>query len=81
MHRIHRHTANCRNVAKHVQEQLDYGLSSGAYRKIKEHLERCPKCTAYLDSLKKTVFLYQRYPDPHVPKRMRQRLFAVLNLH
>lgn len=70
----------CGEVAKHVQEHLDYRLSSAEYRKLKEHLQSCPNCTAYLDSLKKTVRLYREYPDPQIPSRIRRELHAILKL-
>jgi predicted anti-sigma-YlaC factor YlaD len=80
MKRVHKHTALCREVAKHIQTQLDAGLRSADCRKIRKHLRRCPNCTAYLDSLKKTVLLYKRYPDPRVPSRTREKLWAILEL-
>lgn len=81
MQKIHRHTSTCRNVARHLQDTLDAELQSRACREIRKHLADCPNCTAYLDSLRKTVLLYKRFPDPHAPKRMREKLFAVLKLH
>ncbi len=80
MRRIHRHSPACWQVAKHLQEELDARLQSRACREIRKHLAQCPNCMAYLDSLRKTVLLYKRFPDPHTPKRMRAKLFAVLKL-
>lgn len=70
----------CSDVARHVCEQLDADINSHKCRQIKRHLERCPNCTAYLDSLKKTVRLYVHYRNPRVPAGSRKRLFAVLKL-
>lgn len=70
----------CSEVAKHVQEHLDYRLSQAEHRKLKEHLDNCPNCTVYLDSLKKTVRLYRQYPDPKIPNKVRKKLHAVLKL-
>lgn len=80
MHQRHRHTTGCREVATHLQFQLDSKLRTRACREIMRHLEHCPNCTAYLDSLQKTILLYRKYPDPQVPKRMRQKLLAILKL-
>ncbi len=80
MHLIEKHTTGCRTVATHLQLQLDSKLRTRVCREIKRHLEHCPNCTAYLDSLKKTILLYKKYPDPQVPKRMRQELHAILKL-
>lgn len=70
----------CGEVARHVQEHLDYRLSKAEHRKLREHLHDCPNCTAYLDSLKKTVRLYREYPDPRMPKKVRKKLHAILKL-
>ncbi|HTY35772.1 MAG TPA: zf-HC2 domain-containing protein [Bacteroidota bacterium] len=67
-------------MARHLQGELDTKLHARSCREIRKHLADCPNCTAYLDSLKKTVFLYRHYPDPRLPKRTRQRLFAILRL-
>ena len=80
MKRVKRHSLPCSRVARHIQEKLDAGLNAAACREIRKHLDRCTNCTAYLDSLKKVVLLYKRYPDPSVPVRMRERLYAVLDI-
>lgn len=71
---------NCRDVTKHICANLDEGMHSDKCREIRKHLRRCPNCTAYLDSLKKTVSLYRNVPDPHVPNSARKKLYAVLKL-
>ncbi len=80
MVRRYKHTVACREVASHLQLQLDTKIRTRACREIRRHLEHCQNCTAYLDSLKKTILLYKKYPDPRVPKRMRQKLLAILKL-
>ena len=80
MERVHKHTALCRDVARHLQTQLDDGLRSAACREISRHLRQCPNCTTHLDSLKKTVLLYRSYADPHIPAIMREKLFAILKI-
>jgi anti-sigma factor RsiW len=80
MHRFHIHTPSCLDVARHLQKQLDAQLDSSAYRTIRRHLERCPNCAAYLDSLKKCILLYRRYPAPRIPDGARQRLRTLLKL-
>jgi predicted anti-sigma-YlaC factor YlaD len=71
----------CRSVARQFEETLDKDLSRAARRLVRKHLAQCPKCTAYFDSLKKTVLLYRCCPDPQAPARMRQKLMAILKLH
>jgi predicted anti-sigma-YlaC factor YlaD len=70
----------CTDVVDHICNELDTRLSSAKCREIKKHLAKCPNCTAYLDSLKKTIRLYSTYPHPRVPRKTRKKLFAVLKL-
>ena len=71
---------HCPDVLEHICEELDTRLTSAQCREIKRHLAKCPNCTAYLDSLKKTIKLYASYPDARLPRKSRQRLFATLKL-
>lgn len=75
----HRHTDACKSIARNLVEQLDSKVPKRTAATIKNHLKRCPNCTAYFDSLKKTILLYRCYPDPHAPARMRQKLLAILH--
>ena len=68
----------CRKVYRRICENLDQGLDSPECREIKRHLEQCPDCLAYLDSLKKTVLLYRAMPSPPVSRAMRRRLFKIV---
>jgi len=40
-------------------EKVDRDLASPTCKKLREHLEHCPDCAAYYDSLKKTIILYR----------------------
>lgn len=71
---------SCTDVAKHICENLDDQIHSEYCREIRRHLAECPNCTAYLDSLKKTVRLYKTEPFPRIPTGVRKHLFAVLKL-
>jgi len=73
-------TLKCSSVLDHICNELDTKISSRKCQEIRRHLARCPNCTAYLDSLKKTIRLYATYPHPHVPAKNRKKLLAVLKL-
>ena len=49
----------CREVAKHICENLDEKINSPICRAIKKHLQACPKCSANLRSLKRAIGLYR----------------------
>jgi predicted anti-sigma-YlaC factor YlaD len=70
----------CKEIAKHICGELDDKLDSPRCHKIKEHLAKCPNCTAYLDSLKKTIRLYRGYSNPKLSNTCRKELFSVLKL-
>jgi hypothetical protein len=57
----------CKQALKHVCDNLDSSLNSRKCREIRRHLEACPDCRAYLDSLKQTISLYRNYPIPKAP--------------
>lgn len=78
--RIHVHSLSCGKVYEHLCENLDSKLDSESCRRIKAHIKGCKNCTALLDSLKKTVFLYKKYPAPELPDNCRNKLFAVIQL-
>jgi len=62
---------DCGNVVKYICDNLDEGLNSRRCREIRKHLKNCPNCTAYLDSLKKTVLLYKRIRKPSSKERIK----------
>ena len=76
----HKHTVSHKDIYKHLCENLDSKLSSKECRRIREHIESCDNCTALLDSLKKTIYLYKEMSMPSLPKQLDKKLFAVIHL-
>ena len=72
----HHRSISCSQAAQHFGEHLDTALD----RRIREHLDVCPNCVAYLDSLKKVVWLYKRCPSPRLRREVRLRLEAVIHM-
>jgi len=68
----------CSDVYLYVCTNLDQNLNSARCRRIKKHIAECPDCSAYLDSLRKTIHLYKEYPTPHIPASVHRRLFKVI---
>ena len=70
-------TVDCRNVLKKVCSDLGRDLDSPECRPVREHIRTCPKCSAWKDSVEKTVDLFRRYPTPPhrtiSPKKARSR--------
>ncbi len=70
----------CKDVYKYICENLDADVNSAKCRAIRKHLDSCPDCSAYLDSLKKTILLYKKESGPSVPLKTDKRLHKVINL-
>jgi len=73
-------TVRCHDVLNHICEELDTKLTTAKCRALKRHMEQCPNCTAYLDSLRKTITLYASSPTPPLPRKVHTKLFVVLKL-
>jgi predicted anti-sigma-YlaC factor YlaD len=55
---------DCREVLKRVCSDLGHDLESPECRPVREHIRTCPKCSAWKESMEKTVDLFRRYPTP-----------------
>jgi hypothetical protein len=75
-----KHIFSHSDVYKHLCENLDEKIDSESCRRIKAHIQGCEHCSAMLDSLKKTVYLYRKYPTPKIPSKIKSELFAVIRL-
>jgi len=69
---------NCKQVYRHICENLDENIHSARCRAIRKHLVSCPDCGAYLDSIKKTIALYKTIPTPKVPSAIHRKMLRVL---
>lgn len=71
----------CHDLLEHISEYVDGSLRVELCEKIEEHLDGCENCRIVIDTLKKTVELYQETSGEDVlPEEVRGRLFARLNL-
>ncbi|MEW6060499.1 MAG: zf-HC2 domain-containing protein [Bacteroidota bacterium] len=77
---VHIHLLSCADVYSHLCDNLDSKLDSESCRKIKAHLKECKNCSALLDSLKKTIYLYRHYPAPKISAKARKELFAIIHM-
>ncbi len=70
----------CSTVFRYICDNLDENLDSPKCRAIRRHIDSCEDCTAYLDSLKKTIRLYRSSPSPRVPGNVHRKLYRELSL-
>jgi predicted anti-sigma-YlaC factor YlaD len=68
----------CAQALRFICDNLDADLASQRCVEIRHHLSECPDCSAYLDSMKKTVTLYRRYTVSKVPPTVRKLLISSL---
>ena len=77
---MHRHE-ECRQLLSSLSEYVDGDLGQELCDEIELHMEDCDNCRIVVDTLQKTVYLYQTTSDPPaVPEDVRQRLFHRLDL-
>ena len=71
---------NCRDLLGELSAFLDGEASAEICAQIRRHMDGCEKCRVVVDTLRKTVTLYQRLPEPELPEAARERLYKVLDL-
>lgn len=72
---------HCRDLLGVLSEFVDGALEQQLCDEIDRHLQTCEKCRIVIDSLRKTVSLYQQTaPAPEMPDDVRERLFHCLDL-
>jgi predicted anti-sigma-YlaC factor YlaD len=77
---MHRHE-ECRQLLNSLSDYVDGDLQQELCDEIELHMKDCDNCRIVVDTLSKTVSLYQTSSDPAiVPEEVRQRLFHRLDL-
>jgi anti-sigma factor RsiW len=70
-----------RQIFKNVCDFIDDELDEATCEKLKKHLTACPRCRIYVDSVRKTIMLYQEKDAPKkIPAASRKRLYATIAL-
>jgi predicted anti-sigma-YlaC factor YlaD len=72
---------NCKHLLGSLSDYIDGELGSNLCLKIEQHLQECENCRIVVDSLRKTVYLYQvTAGSPAMPTDVRERLYKRLDL-
>jgi len=70
-----------KEVYKQICDFMGEDLNAPVCKEVAEHLEGCPNCKVYLDTVKKTITICQETEKEEVmPRDIKNRLFKVLNL-
>ena len=70
---------NCKELMSHICDSLGEDLDSPKCVNIKDHLESCPNCQKYFDSVDSTIKFYKKY-NVELNDEGHQRLLSVLGL-
>lgn len=70
---------NCKEVMSHICESLGEDLNSSKCIDIKSHLEGCPSCQKYFESVDSTITFYKKY-NVELDNEGHDRLLSVLGL-
>ena len=71
----------CQEFLNQVSDYLDDFIDPKTCDELERHLADCPNCRVFVDTLKKTVYLYQQQEaDIALANGVRERLFKVLSL-
>ncbi len=72
---------NCHDLLSSLSDYIDGDLDADLCKELEQHLCECPNCRIVVDTLKKTVELYQHEgEDTTLPDDVRVRLFYRLDL-
>lgn len=71
----------CHSLLDSLSDYVDGALGEELCTQIERHMEGCENCRIVVDTLRKTVYLYQSTAGPaHVPEDVRERLYRRLDL-
>lgn len=68
----------CDEVLDQLSEYIDAETRDELCEAIKEHLARCHDCQIKVDTVKKTIVLYQKNSSVEIPVRVTAKLSAAL---
>ncbi len=77
----HVHTDKCNTMLGDLSEYIDGNLHAEICAQIEEHMKTCDNCRVVVNTLRKTVELYEHCNDDiELSGDVKERLFAKLDL-
>lgn len=72
---------HCRDLLESLSDYIDGDLGLELCAEIERHMAGCENCRVVVDTLKKTIYLYQSVQEPvKMPGDVRERLYRCLDL-
>ncbi|HEY2955314.1 MAG TPA: zf-HC2 domain-containing protein [Candidatus Eisenbacteria bacterium] len=69
---------DCNEVLGQLSDYLDDDARAELCRAIEEHLARCHDCKVEVDTVRKTIMLYQKGEQTEIPVRVSAELESVM---
>jgi predicted anti-sigma-YlaC factor YlaD len=77
----HVHTEKCSTLLGDLSDYIDGTLQAEICSQIEEHMKTCDNCRVVVDTLRKTVELYEQCSEEtELPGEVKERLFARLEI-
>ena len=77
----HIQNPQCKQLLGSLSEYIDSELQAELCAEIEEHIKGCDNCRIVVNTLRKTVELYEQTTGPvELPDAVRERLFLKLEL-
>jgi anti-sigma factor RsiW len=70
----------CHELVALFSEYIDGELEAALCAELEAHLADCPDCRVMVDTVRKTITLYQSQSHAELPAEVQDRLFRVLKL-
>ncbi len=75
------HSPHCQQLLSSLSEYIDGALQTELCAELEQHIQGCDHCRVVVNTLRKTVELYQQTSLPTgLPDGVRERLFYKLHL-
>jgi len=78
----HNHSPKCSQLLGSLSDYIDGDLQAELCAEIEEHVKDCDNCRIVVNTLKKTIELYEQTSNQpsELPEKVREKLFLKLNL-
>jgi predicted anti-sigma-YlaC factor YlaD len=70
----------CKCLLHALSDYIDGEAPAELCMEIERHLAECVDCRVLINTLRRTISLYRDLPEPEMPARTRERLYATLGL-
>lgn len=69
---------DCKELLKIINQYIDGEIDPGVCREFEGHMAECKPCRVVVDSIRKTITLYQGEREFDIPAPVRDRLHDAL---